>query len=252
MKGKKRIVLAAAIAIVLAAAFWYGGSAPGLQGWSVGDGEAASPPPVQSAGPVETGEVPAGPSSSILEDEPQPSGTGLEQEPEPPSLPEPSEPAETTTHPEGAEAAESGPGEAEPAETLECTISIRCDTILEHLEWLDPAKVELVPADGVILATETVQFEAGETVFDILQRETRAAGIHMEYVATPGYGSIYIEGIANLYEFDCGQQSGWIYLVNGTAPGYGCSSYVLEDGDVIEWRYTCQLGNDVDSEVGGD
>ena len=42
------------------------------------------------------------------------------------------------------------------------------------------------------------------------------------------------------------------YLVNGTAPGYGCSSYVLEDGDVIEWRYTCQLGNDVDSEVGGD
>ena len=73
----------------------------------------------------------------------------------------------------------------------------------------------------------------------------------MEFVNTPMYNSAYIEGIHNLYEFDCGQLSGWIYKVNGWSPNYGCSRYALKDGDVIEWVYTCNLGIDVDAYVGG-
>ena len=67
------------------------------------------------------------------------------------------------------------------------------------------------------------------------------------------YNSAYIEGIHNLYEFDCGQLSGWIYKVNGWSPNYGCSRYDLADGDVIEWQYTCNLGIDIDAyyAVGG-
>lgn len=48
-----------------------------------------------------------------------------------------------------------------------------------------------------------------------------------------------------LYEFDCGKDSGWMYCVNGWYPNYGCSKYTLEDGDTVEWRYTCNLGRDV-------
>ena len=55
----------------------------------------------------------------------------------------------------------------------------------------------------------------------------------------------YIEGIHNLYEFDCGDLSGWMYKVNGWFPNYGCSRYQLKQGDVIEWVYTCDLGKDV-------
>ena len=33
--------------------------------------------------------------------------------------------------------------------------------------------------------------------------------------------------------------------VNGWYPNYGSSRYQLKDGDVVEWRYTCDLGNDV-------
>ena len=55
----------------------------------------------------------------------------------------------------------------------------------------------------------------------------------------------YIEGIANLYEFDCGPLSGWMYQVNGWFPNYGCSRYQMQDGDNIAWVYTCDLGNDV-------
>ena len=126
-----------------------------------------------------------------------------------------------------------------------CTFSIECSTILNNLDQLDPDKLEMVPSGGVILAKTTVTFYEGESVFDVLQRVCLQYGIHMESSWTPIYNSAYIEGIHNLYEFDCGSLSGWMYRVNGWYPNYGCSRYQLQDGDVVEWRYTCDLGNDV-------
>ena len=59
------------------------------------------------------------------------------------------------------------------------------------------------------------------------------------------YDSVYIEGIGNIYEFDCGPQSGWMFSVNGIYPGLGCSAYTLADDDVILFNYTCDLGADL-------
>lgn len=134
-----------------------------------------------------------------------------------------------------------------------CTLSVRCDTILDNMDWLNPEKVELVPEDGVIFPSTQVTFYEGENVFNVLQREMKKAKIHMEFSDTPMYNSAYIEGINNLYEFDCGEQSGWMYSVNGWFPNYGCSRYQLKDGDVVEWVYTCTLGKDVDGSraIGG-
>ena len=126
-----------------------------------------------------------------------------------------------------------------------CTISIACDTILDHMDWLDPEKTELVPDDGWILKPTTVTFYEGESVFNVLQRTCKQKKIHMEFENTPMYNSAYIEGINNLYEFDCGELSGWMYSVNDWFPNYGCSRYALKDGDVICWVYTCDLGVDV-------
>lgn len=127
-----------------------------------------------------------------------------------------------------------------------CTFSIECSTILNNLSDLDPEKLEMVPSDGVILKATTVTFYEGESVFDVLQRVCKEHGIHMEASWTPIYNSAYVEGIHNLYEFDCGNESGWMYRVNGWYPNYGCSRYQLAQGDVVEWRYTCKgLGKDV-------
>lgn len=126
-----------------------------------------------------------------------------------------------------------------------CTLSIRCDSILDNIKWLDPNKVELVPENGVIMATKKVEFYQGESVFNVLLRECKKNKIHMEFQNTPIYNSAYIEGIHNLYEFDCGELSGWMYKVNNWFPNYGCSRYQLKEGDVIEWVYTCNLGIDV-------
>lgn len=126
-----------------------------------------------------------------------------------------------------------------------CTLSVRCDTILKNIQWLDPEKVELVPEEGVIFPAAKVTFYEGESVFNVLLREMKKNKIHMEFEDTPLYNSAYIEGINNLYEFDCGELSGWMYKVNGWFPNYGCSRYQLQDGDVVEWVYTCDLGRDV-------
>ena len=133
-------------------------------------------------------------------------------------------------------------------EVLTCTIQIRCDTILDNMENLTEGKDKYVPSNGVILSTSTVQFVEGETVFDVLKRTCNYAGIQLEYSYTPMYESHYIEGINHLYEFDCGNESGWMYKVNGWFPNYGCSKYELEDGDTIVWAYTC---NGLGADVGG-
>ena len=82
-------------------------------------------------------------------------------------------------------------------------------------------------------------------MFNVLLRTCKQQGIHLEFVNTPMYNSAYIEGIGNLYEFDCGPLSGWMYAVNGSFPNYGCSSCKVKNGDSIDWIYTCDLGRDI-------
>ena len=128
---------------------------------------------------------------------------------------------------------------------LTCTLSVRCDTIMDNIDWLDKDKRDIVPKDGIIFKEKTVVFYDGESVFNLLLREMKGNKIHMEFENTPMYNSAYIEGIANLYEFDCGELSGWMYKVNDWFPNYGCSRYQLKEGDKVEWVYTCDLGRDV-------
>ena len=133
----------------------------------------------------------------------------------------------------------------EPPAGNNVTMSISCASILDHMDWLDPDKADLIPEDGWILEPVTVELQEGESVFDLLLRVTREHKIHMEYSQAPLYGSAYIEGIANLYEFDCGAVSGWMYAVNDWYPNYGCSGYALEPGDRVEWHFTCDGGEDI-------
>lgn len=130
---------------------------------------------------------------------------------------------------------------------ITCTIEISCKVLSDNPDKVRSEKRGLlpIPKDGMILEETTVQIEKGSTVFDVLQTATRANHIHLEYNFTPFYKSYYIEGINNIYEFDAGDLSGWMYSVNGEFPGYGCSEYEVENGDIIRWLYTCNLGKDV-------
>ncbi|NLY71331.1 MAG: DUF4430 domain-containing protein [Clostridiales bacterium] len=153
-------------------------------------------------------------------------------------------PSSSNTGEEGRETVEHVK-QVKEEEINRCTISIDCKTVLDNLDKLDPGKLEIIPQDGIILAPIELEFKPGETVFDVLLRVTKEKGIHMEHSSNPALGSYYVEGINNLYEFDCGELSGWTYTVNGESIGYGSSNYILSDGDVVKWLYTCDQGRDI-------
>ena len=111
------------------------------------------------------------------------------------------------------------------------TLSVRCDTI---------AGKNGAPKNPVIIGKTECNISKGDTVYDILAEVLREKGIPFEHNA-----SYYISGIDNLYEYQFGELSGWMYRVNGETPSVGCGEYVLNDGDVIEWLYTCEIGNDL-------
>ena len=204
---------------------------------AVEPGEAATPTPASTASPGKTTPKPTG--AQTGGPEPTAQATGGKQTPAEQATPRP-----TATKPAAATPT--------PVATrqLACTIEIRCDTILNNMDDLEEGKDKYVPANGCLLARSKIAFEEGETVFDVLKRACAQAGIQLEYSWTPMYDSYYVEGINHLYEFDCGNQSGWMYKVNGWFPNYGCSSYTLKDGDAIVWCYTCKgLGADVGGSV---
>jgi|GEM_PF-2480922 len=122
---------------------------------------------------------------------------------------------------------------------LTVALSISCAAVLGNEHMLRPNRNPPLPPNGVILAPVTVNFTEGDTVLAVLLRETRARGIQMEH------RSGYVRGINNLYEFDFGPLSGWMYKINGAFPGMGAGDYVLRQGDVIEWVYTLNLGDDI-------
>ena len=257
-KHKNKFIAAGIIIAVLAIAWVWGGNYANRGGSSAATVPIESASPSPSAAPSATPPLEPTPSA-----EPSATPTPLET---PSAAPTPSaSPKQEINRATGKDEYRTDPvpdGKPLPVEPEEvsvgtaaytCTLSVRCDSILANMHALDPEKVELVPDDGVIFAAKTVTFYEGESVFNVLQREMKREKIHMSFRNTPIYNSAYIEAVNNLYEFDCGELSGWMYKVNGWFPNYGCSRYQLKQGDVIEWIYTCDLGRDIggDSAIGG-
>ena len=114
------------------------------------------------------------------------------------------------------------------------TLTIRCDTIAG-----EPG----APADVVILPVTKVSVSKGDTAFDVLNRAAREHRIPMDF--TGGGGSVYVKGIAGLYEFAYGSMSGWIYRVNGEIMPVVCGQAEVSPGDEIDFLFTKNLGEDL-------
>ena len=136
--------------------------------------------------------------------------------------------------------------EKEAERNLSCTFSVSCANLLEKTDKLPEAKREFVPSDGWIIKPCEVKFAENESVLDILRRLCKENSIQIEYVGTTAIGSAYVEGINQLYEFDAGRESGWIFTVNGTFSTVGASSCLPGQGDEIRWIYTCEIGDAFD------
>lgn len=123
------------------------------------------------------------------------------------------------------------------------TVAVECKTLCDSPEVVPKELKEYIPPNGELLPQAEYPIYAGETVFSLLKRVAKQEKLPLEYSETSG---AYVEGIGYLYEFACGELSGWIYAVNGEQAEVACSDHQLSDGDVIVWSYTLELGQDID------
>ena len=77
----------------------------------------------------------------------------------------------------------------------------------------------------------------GATVYHALIKALDEAGMS-QVGAESGYVRSISKDGKTLSEFDNGENSGWLYKVNGDLPDVGLTSYAIKDGDRIVWYYT--------------
>jgi hypothetical protein len=82
------------------------------------------------------------------------------------------------------------------------------------------------------------EFVAGENLFNVLDRLTKANRIEFTYKDYGGSMGIFISSIASTTGTS---DKWWQYWVNGEYANIGVSSYKPKAGDVVEFRLTGQL-----------
>lgn len=107
---------------------------------------------------------------------------------------------------------------------------------------------------GKIIESISVPFEDGDSVAAVTLRLLKALNIKATYTGKPN-NNFYLSSIGNFTlngrhyssfgEFDAGAASGWMIKHNNWFINMGASEFEVEDGDVIQWLYTCQLGEDI-------
>ena len=127
----------------------------------------------------------------------------------------------------------------------------------EELEGIDV--LYRAPLGSIIEATK-VPFATYDTVATVTLRLLNAMGMYAGYGGTENSG-FYLSAIgkfvANETYYDtfaekqAGDVSGWMVTLNkgGTGEDWflnkGASAFVVGDGDIIKWKYSCQLGADI-------
>ena len=120
---------------------------------------------------------------------------------------------------------------------ISCTLNVECKSILNNMDKLKDGHSEYVPANGYIIKGYKYTAKAGFTAYDALKKACEDNGIKLTAKSSM-YGT-YVSGINNIDEFDCGNQSGWMYSINGNRPNVSASSQRVTDGDEITFEYVC-------------
>lgn len=116
-----------------------------------------------------------------------------------------------------------------------CTLTIECTAVLDNMSSLKAGHEKYVPDDGYILSNKKMTVSKGDTVYDVLKEACSENGIRL--TASNSTFGIYVSGINNIDEKDCGKNSGWTYWVNGNMPMVTCGKYTVNNGDEIKFSY---------------
>lgn len=91
--------------------------------------------------------------------------------------------------------------------------------------------------DGDIKAFNNIIVNDGETIFDLVKEVAAKNNIKLGYKDYGGDLGVLIESIGEKKNnFDAGYY--WQYWANNDYAKVGAGTYKLNDGDIIEWKYT--------------
>lgn len=145
-------------------------------------------------------------------------------------------PSPTRGHKPGVTGKPADRKDREDKENREVTLCIDCTRILGRRDLWKKGIEEIIPSSGFFYSG-SCSFLQGDSAYDVLHTVCKKNNIALDSQYTPIYGTHYIRGIGNLYEFDCGEESGWKYAVNGKTQVTGCSGYTVKPNDVITFYY---------------
>jgi len=107
---------------------------------------------------------------------------------------------------------------------------------------------------GTIISSTRVPFKAYDTIASVTLRLLKEKGFTADYEGDE-YSNFYLAAIGDFTakgkyyesfgEFDAGKDSGWMITWDDWFINKGASEFMVKDGDVIKWQYTCQLGADI-------
>lgn len=109
-------------------------------------------------------------------------------------------------------------------------------------------------AVGTIIDETEVPYVEGESIADVTVRLLNAMELSYEFTGKVNDG-FYLSSLNDFElngtyypefgEFNAGAESGWCVRLNNWHINQGTSAIQVEDEDVINWLYTCQMGADV-------
>ena len=128
--------------------------------------------------------------------------------------------------------------DSEEKNTFDVYLSVSCSIVFADGNdgLLDKSVKEILPQDGGIFSA-TVSAKKKQTVYELIISVMRDNKIHCE--SSRGY----IKGINNLYEKACGEESGWVFFINGEFSSAGANMIYVKENDKIEWFYSVKRGD---------
>jgi hypothetical protein len=101
------------------------------------------------------------------------------------------------------------------------------------IEYVDDVSMNIISPSWSIeyknISTENV------TVADFLLECAYKNNFTVEKDFWSGYDSFFIVAINNIHNGEDGKY--WQYYINGNFSDVGCSNYLLDNNDVVEWRF---------------
>lgn len=116
-------------------------------------------------------------------------------------------------------------------------------------EAIDPDLKSKLPNDGLIYSSEKLTVSEGCSVGSALTLVCKVHSIALN--SENGAYGLFVKGICGIENGEFGDASYWLLRVNGEFPEVGADSVILNDGDLVEWIYTVDGGEDIGADFGG-